>query len=86
MKPWPPQSTKQAFERTFKVPFTRFWNPVTGLDIIALDDQVIKAPDGVSCSEQILAVYGAEAVTLVKGLLSHGMTEQDSERDPRGAA
>ena len=57
------------FEQTFKVGFDIYFNNLSGFDIVKFDEEVIKPPDGVSTSEQILKDYGPEAVALIKKLI-----------------
>ena len=56
------------FEKTFGVAFDYYFDGLSGFDIIKLDDNVIKSPDGVSMSDTILKNYGQEAVDLINRL------------------
>ena len=60
----------EKFEQTFKVSFRRFFNYVTGFDVIAFDDY-LETPDGVSTKEVIEVRYGSEAAQLVENIILH---------------
>ncbi len=69
MKPWPPLAVAKKFEALFQARFVQYWHPLTGFDVVKFDEDIIKAPDGVSTRDHVRAIYGQEALTFVEGLL-----------------
>lgn len=59
---------RRQFEEIFRVPFRRFFNIMSGFDIVAFDDY-LETPNGISTKQHIEAVYGAEAVALIENLI-----------------
>ena len=57
------------FQSIFHRSLGKYWNPVTGFDVIKFDEEVIKPPDGVSTKDQILKDYGEYAVKVIEGLI-----------------
>ena len=41
----------QEFRNTFNRGLPDFWHPIFGFDIVKFDDEVVKSPDGKSCSK-----------------------------------
>lgn len=58
-----------AFYRTFGVRLKPYFSFITGFDVIAFDEKVIKPEDGESTAQKIERVYGTEAVTLIERLI-----------------
>lgn len=56
------------FQATFGVPLHRFWNVITGFDVIKFDDW-LKTPDGTSTRDYITSKYGDQATKLTESLL-----------------
>ena len=59
---------RQHFYQIFKTPISKYWNMLTGFDIFKFDDEFIKPPDGLSCSQAITEKYGKEAADFVSSL------------------
>lgn len=53
------------FYNTFGVPLSNYFDLITGLDIVRLDMQVIKPPDGTSTEDFVREKYGEEAVAML---------------------
>ena len=60
---------EKQFEDTFGVPLRRFMSSITGFDVIAFDDDVIKPEDGVSTKETIQQKHGDAAVDLILNII-----------------
>lgn len=57
-----------TFRRLFGCSLSSFWSNVTGLDLVAFDDQVIQSGHG--CMEDVVrARYGEDAVQCIRSLL-----------------
>jgi len=63
------QLYRREFSDTFRVTINRFYNNMTGLDIIALS-KYLRVPDDISMSDYVKANYGTRAVSLLKLLLT----------------
>ena len=59
---------KDHFAATFGVPLDKFWDDVTGFDVVCFDDW-LKVPDGKSTEGVVRERYGAAAVKLCRELL-----------------
>jgi len=59
------------FRWTFGVSLDRFWDNLTGFDIVAFDEQVVRPEANESTAEAIERKWGAEARALAQGLV-HG--------------
>ncbi len=72
-KAWARNKWSEYFYHIFDRPLRDFWEGnETGLDVIKLDDELVKAPDGQSTRDAILAKHGAVAVQMIEELL-HGI-------------
>lgn len=60
---------QQQFQLTFGISLGKFWDVITGFDVVKFDEEVIKPPDGVSTRDQILKDYGEAAVEIIEGLI-----------------
>lgn len=63
----PTREENKAFRETFSMDIYRFWD-WSGFDVIKFDE-VIKTPDGISCSDFVRSQYGDDAVTLLNRLI-----------------
>lgn len=59
----------ENFQQIFKVPLSKFWDQITGFDIVKFDEEVIKPPEGVSTKQLIEEKYGNGAVELCNKLI-----------------
>jgi len=57
-----------AFQTTFGVPLSQFWDTFTGFDVVKFDEW-LGTPDGTSTRDYITSKYGEEATKLVEGLI-----------------
>lgn len=57
-----------AFQTTFGVPLSQFWDTFTGFDIVKFDEW-LGTPDGTSTRDYITSKYGEKATNLVEGLI-----------------
>ena len=57
------------FQETFGVPLSAYFDNIFGLDIVRLDDEVIKARDNKSIEDAIVRQYSREAADLIWELL-----------------
>lgn len=58
-----------AFFRVFRVPLRRFWNNLTGFDIVAFDGW-LQTPDGVNIPTHADARFGDGAGALIQQVLA----------------
>lgn len=68
---------EKQFKAYFGVPLRLFMNSITGFDVIAFDDQVIKAGDNESTADAVRRLHGEEAVELIRNLI-YGRLSEDS--------
>lgn len=68
------QAHCDEFYRIFKVPLSSFWDLVTGLRIVQLDNQVIRSRDNESCAEAVERQWGPDATRLIQALLGDKIT------------
>lgn len=62
------------FQTMFHVRLWRYWDIVTGFDLIKFDEQVIQSAD--RCMKEVTQeTYGDEAVTLIKALIGSKQPE-----------
>jgi len=59
-----------AFRRVFGVSLHKYLSIATGFDVVAFDDEIIKAEDGVSTADAIKRDYGDDALNMVRELIS----------------
>jgi len=64
------RSNEREFSRIFKRPLKEYWNEYHGFDICKFDDEIIKAPDGISCKQAVANKYGIPGLGVVTRLLS----------------
>ncbi len=57
------------FSRTFGISIGKFWNIITGFDVIAFDEW-LQTPDGTSTSDYLDQKYGEDARKLIEFLIS----------------
>ena len=62
------RSNGNAFQSTFGVPLSRFWNNLCGFDVVAFNDY-LQCPENVSLADHITQKYGNEACNLVEVLI-----------------
>lgn len=70
------QFCARKFQDTFGVRLKRYWDNITGFDVIAFDE-VIKPKRNESSMEAVRRQWGDEAVSLICKLI--GMKEQKTE-------
>ena len=63
------QKHNALFSRTFGVSLRKYWHPLFGLDIVKLDDDVIKPPDGTSTLDHVTATWGGAVADMITDLL-----------------
>lgn len=60
---------EHQFQITFNTPLNKYWNFVTGFDVIKFDED-LKCPDGISLKDFITEKYNEEASGLIGKLLN----------------
>ena len=63
-----PEKTLTDFQDIFNTRLCKFYNPVTGFDVIAFD-RFIGTPDGISMEQWIKREYGERGLNLIVDLL-----------------
>ena len=58
-----------AFEQTFGVKLSKFWDGPLRLNIIDFDERIVQSADSESCAQAIERRWGAQAVDLVRSLM-----------------
>ena len=58
----------REFNAIFGMPLHRFWNTLTGFDIIKFND-VILCPDNISLESHVIKLYGENSSKLIKNLI-----------------
>ena len=71
----------RRFGATFGWPLASFFNNLTGFDIIKFDDVVVKAPEGTSIKDAVIARWGQEGEDIILGLLGPEPKEETTEAE-----
>ena len=58
-----------TFQRIFSVKLDRFWNNLTGFDVVKLDEEIVKPDDGTSTRAKVREQWGEEGEALCVQLL-----------------
>lgn len=60
---------KDKFQWTFGVPLKNFFDKITGFDVVAFDEDFVKAEDGVSTRDAVQEKWGDEGVEILEKLI-----------------
>ncbi len=61
---------RRKFTELFGQNIRTYWCNITGLDVIKLDEELVKPADGVSTCTKLRSEWGEDAVTLIKELMA----------------
>ena len=59
----------KSFFRIFGIRLSRFFNLITGFDIVKFDDEVLHSQDGESSKDVVQREYGNEGVKIIMSLI-----------------
>ena len=71
---------EKAFIHHFGVSLKKYWNPITGFDIVGFDRNVIKTPDNVSMSDYIVNKFCKDAEQVIANMIEPILPLEDEEK------
>jgi len=57
------------FQSVFGTSLGKFWDTITGFDIVKFDEEFMKTPDGTSTEELVRKRYGESGLSIIKHLM-----------------
>ena len=60
---------RRKFTELFGQDIRTYWCNITGLDVIKLDEELVKPADGESTKAKLQSEWGEDAVTLIEELI-----------------
>ena len=61
---------QNEFKDIFGINLSEYWDNITGFDIVKFDEEFLKGPDRISCSDFIKNEYGEDARQFVLKLIT----------------
>lgn len=58
-----------SFQSVFGVSLGKFWDTVTGFDVVKFDEEFMETPDSVSTEEYVKQKYGDLGLSIIRGLI-----------------